>query len=253
MLIGIFYHKNPAAKKLAKRIRAWLKTKKQRAVFNKVKGIKLAIVLGGDGSILHVADKIAKKGLLIPIIRVNFGTTGFLTNVEPEEIFDRLTEYLKKKNHIFIKKARIEVAVERKGKIVFRKDALNEAVIKKISVGITLFTIKLDNDGEEIRQRGDGLILATKTGSTAYNRSASGSMLVRENKMVATMICPVDGPWSRALDFNETTEIVVKNFQKGNACLVLDNKMIMELSPKDNLIVKRSKNVNVFVEFGDII
>lgn len=251
MVIGIFYHKNPGAKEFAKRIRAWLKKKGKRCVFNKVKGIKIAVVLGGDGTILHVADRIAKKGLLVPIIRVNFGTTGFLTNVEPEDVFDRLTEYLKKKNHIFIKKSRIEVAVKRKRKIVFRKDVLNEAVVKKLNVGITLFTIKLED--EEIRQRGDGLILATKTGSTAYNRSASGSMLVRENKMVATMICPVDGPWSKALDLNESTEIVVKNFQKGNACLVLDNKMIMELSPEDSLIVKKSKNFNIFVEFGDKI
>lgn len=257
MRIGIFFYKNPLAQECAERIKEWLKNKKHCPVLNSVKGIKLAIILGGDGTILHVANKIANSGAFVPIIRVNFGTVGFLTNVEADEIFNRLEEFLQGKNYILIKKARMEAFIERGGEKKSVGDVLNDVVIERISAKAISFVLKdcsaRDNAEKVIPQRGDGIIFSTRTGSTAYNRSASGSILVRENKMAITMVAPTVSPWSRAFNLDESTNLEVLEFQKGRVRLVLDSKKVVRLLPDDVVSIKRSAKFNIFVEFGDQI
>jgi len=257
MRIGIFFYKNPLAQECAKRIEEWLKNKKHCPVLNNVKGIELAIILGGDGTILHVANKIANSGASVPIIRVNFGTVGFLTNVESDDVFNRLEDFLQGKNYILIKKARIEAFIERGGEKKSIGDVLNDVVIERISTKAISFVLKnyfaRDNEEKVLSQRGDGIIFSTKTGSTAYNRSASGPILTRENKMAITMVAPTVSPWSRAVGLDEFTNLEVLEFQKGRVRLVLDSKKVIRLLPGDIVSIKRSDKFNIFVEFGDQI
>ena len=257
MKIGIFFYKNPLAQECAKRIAEWLKNKKHHPIFNEVKGIELAIILGGDGTILHVANRIANSGNSVPIIRVNFGTVGFLTNVDSNDIFNRLMDFLQGENYIIIKKARIEAFIERGGEKKSVGDVLNDVVVERILSKAISFSLKdssgRDREMEVLSQRGDGIIFSTKTGSTAYNRSASGPILTRESRMAIAMVSPSVSPWSRSVILDELTNFEVFNFQKGKTRLVLDSKKVIRLLPGDIVSIKRSGKFNVFVEFGDQI
>jgi NAD+ kinase len=256
MRIGLFYHKNSEAQKCVREVKEWLKDEHHDPVINRTQGIKLAITFGGDGTILHTANKIAERGMSLPMIRVNFGNVGFLTNVGPERIYERIKEFLNDKNYILVKKSRVRVLVNRCGVIKYSGDALNEAFIDRISVKATSFIVEdpfQDKEHSKTLLKGDGIIFSTKTGSTAYNRSAHGPILVKEDNMAMTMICPTTNPWSQVVCLNEFTRFKVSGFQKGNARLTLDGKMIMRLNPNDVVVVMKSDKDTIFVEFGDQI
>lgn len=255
MRIGLFYHKNPEAKNCIRKVKKWLKDEHHDPVINKIQGIELAIVFGGDGTILHTANKIAERGMSLPMIRVNFGTVGFLANVEPEKVYERLTEFLNNENYIFTKRSRVGVMVKRDGKTKFNGDALNEAFVDRTSVKPTSFIIEnvsQDSEYNKSSLRGDGIIFSTKTGSTAYNRSAGGPILVKED-LAITPICPIPNSWFQIVSLNELTRLKISNFQKGNARLSLDGKMVMKLNQNDVIIIKKSDKNTIFVEFGDRI
>jgi NAD+ kinase len=254
MRIGIFHYLNPEALKCALELKEWLKNKGHEPVRNKLKGIDLAIILGGDGTILHTANRIARRGLSVPIIRINFGTVGFLTNVDPCDVRKRLNEFLNGENHIFVNKSRISVVVKKNGRIRFSGDALNEAFVDRTSVKATSFVLENRFQGgapDKATLKGDGIIFSTKTGSTAYNRSAGGPILLREDNMAITMICPTDHPWSRVVHLDEYTQFALSGFQKENARLTIDGRLIMHLDPEDVITVGKSEKDTIFVEFGN--
>jgi len=210
--------------------------------------------LGGDGLVLRTANQIATQKLSTPLFRVNFGKRGFLTNVEPGEVFDRLQQVFDKK-FIVTKRLRIEVAVGSKSKdfrrTEIKADALNEIVIERTQTRAVLFQI-IVNQTEKIEIAGDGIIFATRTGSTAYNRNVGGPILIKEDKFVLTVVSPTD-PEKTFYFVRPANSVFQINKIKGNTRVVVDGEELLKLSNNDLPTIKKSPQSTFFIEFGDAL
>jgi NAD+ kinase len=152
--------------------------------------VDMVLVLGGDGTLIGMADCIADTGSGIPILGVNFGSLGFLTEVTLPELYRSLEHALN--GRAFIEeRMMLRATTAARGDVLTRSIALNDAVITKTArsrmIDLSVYV------GEEFvtRVRADGLIIATPTGSTAYNLSAGGP-IVQPNvdAMIITPIAP---------------------------------------------------------------
>ena len=146
-------------------------------------GCDLAISLGGDGTMLRTVDLVADEG--VPVLGVNVGQLGYLTEVEPSELFTALERVFKGEHRIeerMMLDVRVGDGVE--------KLALNEAVIEKTPAGPVRLLLSLD--GEFFTTyAADGVIVATPTGSTAYSFSARGPIVDPAHRaMVITPVSP---------------------------------------------------------------
>jgi NAD+ kinase len=149
---------------------------------------ELAIVLGGDGTLLAAARVFAKSK--VPILSVNLGSLGFLTEVRLSELFTNLEGWTCGACHIE-SRAMLHVDVIRDGQLFRGYEALNDIVVSKGAIArMGEFRVLL---GEQlaISFRADGVIVATPTGSTAYNLAANGPIMAPDvDAMIVTPICP---------------------------------------------------------------
>lgn len=134
----------------------------------------LIIVVGGDGSLLAAARTLARYD--VPVLGVNRGRLGFLTDVSPDEIEQRVGEVLD--GHYRIEKRfLLDVVVKHNGEAVGAADALNDIVVNS-GASAKMIEFELYIEGEFVyRQRSDGLIVSTPTGSTAYSLSGGGPIM----------------------------------------------------------------------------
>ena len=149
--------------------------------------VDMVVVLGGDGTLLSVARLLQNR--MTPVIGINLGGLGFLTEFSRESCFKELQKILE--GHCEIEdRMRLDVSVLRRGKIIFRQVILNDAVLNKAALA-RIIDITTTIDGSYLTcYRGDGLIVATPTGSTAYNLSAGGPIVYPTAKaIIITPIC----------------------------------------------------------------
>jgi NAD+ kinase len=149
---------------------------------------ELAIVLGGDGTLLAAARVFAKAK--VPILSVNLGSLGFLTEVRLTELFPNLEGWTCGQCHIE-KRAMLHVDVMRDGQLFRCYEALNDIVVSKGAIArMGDFRVLL---GKQLAMsfRADGVIVCTPTGSTAYNLAANGPIMSPDvDAMIVTPICP---------------------------------------------------------------
>lgn len=148
----------------------------------------LVIVLGGDGTLLSVARTFAATGT--PILSVNLGQLGFLTEVRLGDLYATLEGWCNA-CHVLDTRAMLHAALWRDGRVHAHFDALNDAVISKVDIArMGDYTVELD--GRKVaRFRADGVIVSTPTGSTAYTLAANGPILTPDvDALVVTPICP---------------------------------------------------------------
>jgi NAD+ kinase len=152
--------------------------------------VDMVLVLGGDGTLIGMADCIAEAGSGIPILGVNFGSLGFLTEVTLPELYRSLEHALNGRARIE-ERMMLRATTSSGGDVVSRSIALNDAVITKTArsrmIDLSVYV------GEEFvtRVRADGMIIATPTGSTAYNLSAGGPIVQPDvDAMIITPIAP---------------------------------------------------------------
>ena len=134
----------------------------------------LVIVVGGDGSLLHAGRDLVDSG--VPILGINRGRLGFLTDILPHELEQRVSEILQGK---FSSSERflLEATMIRDGKVVDQSTALNDIVLQS-DASIRMVEFELIVDSQFVyNQRADGLIVSTPTGSTAYALSGGGSIV----------------------------------------------------------------------------
>jgi len=155
-----------------------------------VSEVGLVIVLGGDGTLLSMADSIGRAGLSIPVLGVNFGSLGFLTEVTLPELFPSLEAAIAGQAHIE-ERMMLRATTERPSSPATTEIALNDVVINKGARSRLIDLSVSVGDGIVTRVRADGLIIATPTGSTAYNLAAGGP-IVQPNveAIVLTPIAP---------------------------------------------------------------
>ena len=150
--------------------------------------LDLGIVIGGDGTLLSVARNVTHKGF--PLLGVNRGSLGFLTELQPEELFEHLPAVLAGRYRAE-RRQRLRVRHLHAGRVRQEFVPLNDAVVTKSALA-RMINISLRADGEEVAvYTSDGLIVSTPTGSTAYSLSAGGPVLdPRMAGFVITPICP---------------------------------------------------------------
>lgn len=199
------------------------------------------LVLGGDGTMIQAAIDLVHSKL--PILGINMGTVGFLTEVEPQNLERALDLILQDKytieNRIMLRESSVTPTGTSSGKACY---ALNDVVLSKRG-DCRLITIKVYiNDELADIYRADGLIISTPTGSTGYNLSAGGPVMVPDTE--ATVITPICAHSlnKRSLVVSAMDRIVLelgqtKDFQEDEAVLVVDGRTVRGLSTGDRLEV----------------
>ncbi len=200
----------------------------------------LIIVLGGDGFMLDAARKAAPLG--IPILGVNMGRVGYMTELEMDEL--ALLDHLFDGNYYLDERAMLRVDIlSPGGQNKFSAFALNDAVVAN---GTTARIVDLElSDRERLvnTYRADGLVIATPTGSTAYSLSAGGPIVdPKLSCFCVTPICP-HSLLARPLIFPDTSELRVKNICKREKFLHLtvDGRATFNLFLGDTVTVTKSE------------
>ena len=152
--------------------------------------VDLVVVLGGDGTLLGTAGRIAKADSDIPILGVNFGSLGFLTEVTLPEIFTSLESAVNGTAQTE-ERMMLEVTVEAAGRRLADRIVLNDVVVTQGALS-RIIELSVSVDGESMmRIKADGLIIASPTGTTAYNLSAGGPIVhPRVDGLTITPIAP---------------------------------------------------------------
>jgi NAD+ kinase len=155
-----------------------------------VEKVDMIVVLGGDGTLLSVADSIAGAGKSIPILGVNFGSLGFLTEVTLPELYTSLETVLSGKARIE-ERLMLASTVRRAHETFATHVALNDVVVTKTARARMIDLSVSVGDEFVTRVRADGLIVATPTGSTAYNLAAGGPIVQPSvDALILTPIAP---------------------------------------------------------------
>jgi len=236
---GLVIKKIPRALKLGREIKSFLEERGKEVVVDSesssslgIKGEEIEemvvdafIVLGGDGMILKVN---ASNRLNVPLLGINFGTMGFLAEVQPQEWREPLEKVLAGEYSIE-ERSKISVYMEgeKKGEV------LNEAVINTASP-VKMLHLRIFLDGDVVDEvRSDGVIVATPTGSTAYSMSAGGPIVdPRTRAIVVTPICPFRAA-AKSFVVPDDMEIRVQLMTTAmkEAILVIDSQIVADVPP----------------------
>lgn len=203
------------------------------------------VCLGGDGTILHASKLSSKKN--IPILGINIGTLGFMAELESSEI--SMLKMLSEGKYSIEERMMLKVCVRSGGKVVYTEHALNDAVVTKGAVARVLQMRVCCNDAEVMSFSGDGVILATPTGSTAYSLSAGGPIVepTAENILI-TPICAHGQNFSCFV--TEATRNITVNVDKigrRNAFLSVDGGRAYRLESTDTVCVTKSDHVTKLI------
>lgn len=197
------------------------------------------VVLGGDGTLLSAARNVAAAG--IPILGINLGSLGFLTEIRQDEIAQALADVDEGRCQLSLR-AMLHCQVLRKGKCVADYDALNDVVMNQRAVArITEFEVRV-NGTFVSRYQADGLIVATPTGSTAYSLAAGGPILVPD--VPGFVITPVASHalTNRPLVVQDTAVIEIRLIlTREQAYLTIDGQQGVPLEEGDIVQCKKSE------------
>lgn len=199
----------------------------------------LILVLGGDGTFLSAARKAAPYR--VPLIGVNQGHLGFLTQVTRENMVSELRkmfagQYLADECIV------LETTVQREGHEIYHGIALNDTVLSRGGAGQMIEFEIFINDEFVCTQRSDGLIVSTPTGSTAYSLAAGGSILqtaIRAFTLVP--ICP-QSMSNRPLIIADDCEIRILITKAGDARVHYDGQSFLDIQSKDEIIIHRYRH-----------
>lgn len=201
-------------------------------------GADLLICFGGDGTILHMAKTATRHG--IPILGVNIGTMGFMAELESTEL-QELTR-LASGDFTVDERMMLDVTVLRDRDIIFHDICLNDAVITKGAVA-RIVHLSVNCDGIQAMEcGGDGIIVATPTGSTAYSLSAGGPIVEPDaHSILVTPICSHD-VGSRCMVTSENRVITVSMTRNArrNAYLSVDGGKALRMNMGDVATIRKS-------------
>ena len=209
----------------------------------------MVICFGGDGTILHMAKAATRHGL--PILGVNIGTMGFMAELESSEL--SMLARLADDNYSIDNRMMLDVTVHRDKDIIFHDICLNDVVVTKGAVArIVHLSVKCDGI-QAMECGGDGVIIATPTGSTAYSLSAGGPIVEPEAKSILiTPICAHDIV-SRCIVSSDKRVITVgltENARR-NAFLSVDGGKALRMNIGDIATVRKSNLVTKLIRLKD--
>ena len=210
---------------------------------------EMVICFGGDGTILHMAKAATRRD--IPILGVNIGTMGFMAELESTEL-DKLA-LLADGNYMLDSRMMLDVTVQRDRDIIYHDICLNDVVITKGAVA-RIVHLKVNCDGVcAMESGGDGVIISTPTGSTAYSFSAGGPIVEPDARnIIITPICAheVGSRCIVASDRRTVTVEMVHNARR-NAYLSADGGRAVRLNMGDIATIKKSNLETKLVRLKD--
>lgn len=233
---------SPDVEQVGREVVEWFGKRAIRAELNHIDpDMDVVIVLGGDGTLLHVAWEASRYQ--VPVLGVNLGNLGFLAEVAADEMYMALETLLvedevRMEHRIMLSTAYINGATGEKSPTVH---ALNEVVILKKSTE-AMIRLRCWADKEYVTTyRADGLILATPTGSTAYNLSAGGPVVHAElDAIVVTPICPFmleSRPVLLGSEHKFTTQLLAP---AGQVKVLVDGALQWSITENDYLLVQKA-------------
>ncbi len=230
---------------LAKGIDVWLEENTARGAeltgFNTAKlehigdRVDLAIVMGGDGTMLSVARSLIDNN--IPLVGINRGRFGFLTDLRAEDMLGEIDKILAG-HHQTESRMLLQAAVYRNNTQIHSGVALNDVVIKS---NLRLIELEVEVDGKFVhKQRGDGLILSTPTGTTAYALSAGGPILHPNLDAIALVPISPHTLSNRPIMLNANSVIEVNLVQIDEAYVSYDGQFQLNIEQNDKIVIQRA-------------
>jgi NAD+ kinase len=213
--------------------------------------LDLAVSLGGDGTMLRTVDLVSPSG--VPVLGVNLGHLGYLAAVEPTSLQDALRRFLAGDYQVEARLT-LDVSVTDEnsdgGRTVLHRSALNDLVLQRPAGRHTVRSEVIVNDQPFLTFAADSLIVATPTGSTAYNLSARGPIVSpRARVMILTPVAP-HMLFDRSLVLDAGDVIAFTPIAGQPADLVVDGWMTATLSPGETLHCRRGDRDALLVTFG---
>ncbi len=209
----------------------------------------IVFVLGGDGTLLGIARDYAPFDL--PLLGINVGNMGFLSESEPEDLEDTIDRIVNKQYYTE-DRMMLETLVLRNGKIVKEFIALNDVGIAKGTFSRMIEVIMFLEDKFLGSYKGDGLILASPTGSTAYSLSAGGPIVTPDIDLILiTPICPHSLNVRPMVVSGENIIRTKLNATHNDLGLTIDGQLGFKLEIDDVVIVKKSQHVTKLIRWNE--
>ena len=215
---------------------------------------EIVVCLGGDGTMLRAVG--ALDGAPVPLLGVNFGQLGYLTEIEPGELIDALDRLVGGDEpaagaawHLD-ERLMLTATVRRGDQELGRWRALNEVVVEKHAAGHTV-SLLARIDGEPFTSfAADGLIVATPTGSTAYSLSARGPVVSPRHK--ALLLTPVSPHmlFDRTLVLDPSEQVEIEVLEHRRAEVAVDGRLVLTIDPGDVVQCRPSTETARFIRFG---
>ena len=207
----------------------------------------LLVTLGGDGTILHLAPLVMAQR--VPIVGVNLGHTGFLTELDESSI-DRLLDAAAGRYEI-VPRMMLDVELRRGGEVIYADTAINEALVHGIVQNVRLTAL---GDEERILAfSGDGVIVSSPTGSTAYSMSAGGPLVEpgTENLILTPICAHMLAARSFVLAPERVVTICPQELEADKRCILsCDGRGMIDLKNGDQVVVRRSVHQLLFADLG---
>ncbi|QJE00403.1 NAD kinase [Massilia forsythiae] len=203
-----------------------------------------AIVIGGDGTMLGIARQLARYHT--PLIGINQGRLGFMTDIPIDRMLPALGEILNGKATAE-ERSLLEARILREGKQIHCSVAVNDVVVAR-GTGAGMAELKVTVDGQFMyNQRSDGLIVSTPTGSTAYALSAGGPLL--HPTLAGTVLVPIapHALSNRPIVVPDTSEIVVEIMNGRDISVNFDMQTVASLQHGDQIVISRSPDTITFL------
>jgi NAD+ kinase len=255
-LIAFYTHPGrPEGTAVAERVAGWLEGQGHQSISAlrsdgsvSVDGADLLVSLGGDGTLLRAVDAALPGG--IPVLGVNIGRLGYLTQVEPNDLETALTRFLAG-THQVEERMTLEVTVDGPdGRPLVRRRALNEATVEKTVPGHTVRIAAVIDGRPFVTYAADGLLVSTPTGSTAYNLSARGPVL--SPRLRAIVVTPVSPHmiFDRPMVLDPSQRLRLEVLEPRPAVLVVDGVTVSTLGPGSTVECREGDRPALLVTFG---
>ncbi len=205
-----------------------------------VRDVELAVVLGGDGTILRAAE-LVRDGTA-PVLGINLGHVGFLAEIERDDMDDAMRRVIARDYRV---EERLALSVRVKDSadsVIYETWALNEATVEKASRE-RMLEVVIEVDGRPLSTFGcDGVVVATPTGSTAYNFSAGGPVIWPTVEAIAVVPLSAHALFAKPLVVGPETAVAIEVLERTNGTGILwcDGRRSHDLPPGARVVVRRS-------------
>ncbi|MBQ2830657.1 MAG: NAD(+)/NADH kinase [Oscillospiraceae bacterium] len=210
---------------------------------------EMLIAFGGDGTILHLAKNTAVRD--VPILGVNLGSLGFMAELEQNELV-RLRE-LRDGKFTTEERMMLDISVVREGRVIYSNAALNEAVVTKGAVSRIIRLSILTEQGRLLDVSGDGVIVATPTGSTGYSLSAGGPVVepTAENIIISPICAHSIHANSYVLSSKRSVTVRTGSTGRKQVYLSVDGGRAFLLRSGDEVMVVKSQHVTRLIRLSN--